>query len=294
MRFSSAELKLWLRSRQAARLSLLSHRVTEALASESFEERRDKCDRDRVTRAGGSSENYERSSLVENNENKENQMRRFKLLGLALMAVFVAAAGVVGTASAALPKVLPETGTERTWTGTNSGNVELKGATNLTCTEAPTTGTQETNKPLGAFHMEIKNCTAEKGAIKCTGLGDAAGVILLLGTWHSVFDNLATLSAAILYLFEKLHYNCSSLVLVLLSGELVCLSLKPTESAATHTHHCVVTSGGVQEDTHYFNEAGTEVPAGPTCSINEAAKEETCTVLSLVSQTFLGAISMDI
>jgi hypothetical protein len=234
------------------------------------------------------------SCLVENNENKENQMRRFKLLGLTLMAVFIAAVAVASTASAALPKILPETGAARNWTGTNSGTVELQGGTNTTCTEALATGTQEANKPLGSFHIEIRGCTTEKGAIKCTGLGDTAGVVLILGTWHSVFDNLTTLSAAILFLTERVHFNCSALVLVLVSGELVCLWLKPTESAATHAFHCVVTAGKNQEDEAYFNEAGTEVKAKLSCSVNEAAKEEACLELALGSQTFTEAVSMDI
>src|SRR6202035_2679913 len=152
-------------------------------------------------------------------------MRRFKLLGLALMAVFIAAVAVVGTASAALPKVLPEAA--KNWTGaSDGGGIVLLGSADITCTEAPATGTLEANKPLGSFHIEFKNCTTEKGAIKCTGLGDSAGVILALGTWHLVFDNLTTLSVATLSLFEKIHLNCSALVLVLVSGELVCLGLK--------------------------------------------------------------------
>jgi hypothetical protein len=222
-------------------------------------------------------------------------MRRFKLLGLALMAVFIAAVAVASTASAALPKILPETGAARNWTGGSDGTViELLAANIVKCAEAPATGTQEANKPLGTFHIEFKNCTTEKGAVKCTGLGDAAGVILTLGTWHSVFDNLTTLSAALLFLLEKVHFSCSALVLVLVSGELVCLWLEPTSKKATHLFHCVQTATGGQEDKHYFNEAGTEVLAGLTCSTNEAAKEEACFELALGTQTFTEEVSMDI
>jgi len=220
-------------------------------------------------------------------------MRRFKLLGLALMAVFIVAVAITSTASAALPKILPETGVARNWTGASTGAVELLGATAVKCNTAPSEGTQEANKPLGTFHIKFEGCTAEKEAIKCTGLGDTAGVILSLGTWHTVDDNLSPLSAALLFLIEKVHFNCSSLVLVLVSGELVCLWLKPTESEKTHSFHCVQLAGGGQEDTHYFNEEEKEVKAGLTCSVNEAAKEEACFELALGSQTFTEAVSMD-
>jgi hypothetical protein len=229
-----------------------------------------------------------------NNENKESQMRRFKLLGLALMAVLIAAVAVVGTASAALPKILPESGVARNWTGSNTGNVEVLGSgIAVICTEAPAIGTQEANKPLGSFHIELKNCTSEKGAVKCTGLGDSAGVILVLGMWHSVFDNLSSLSAAMLFLLEKVHFNCTVLILVLVSGELVCLWLRPTESAATHSFHCVATSAGKQEEEAYFNEAGTEVKAALMWSFNEA-EAKPFVMLTLDTQTFSEAVSADI
>jgi hypothetical protein len=209
-----------------------------------------------------------------------------------LMAVFVAAVAVASTASAALPKVLPETGVAREWTGKSEGVVELKGPTSVECTEAPATGTQEANKPLGLFHIEFKNCSSI--GVKCTGLGDATGTILTLGTWHSVFDLLTTLTAGLVFLIEKVHFNCSALVLVLVSGELVCLWLKAEESNVTHSFHCKATSSTVQEDEKYFNEAGTEVKTKLSCSVNEAAKEEPCTELALGSQTFKEAVSMDI
>ena len=117
------------------------------------------------------------------------------------------------------------------------GTFELKSAGAIvTCTEGPMTGTQEANKPLGAIHMELKNCSTEHGSIKCTGLGDSAGVVLALGSWHLVFDSLTTLSAGFVILWEKVHLNCSALVLLLLTGERICLELKPTESNKTTQH----------------------------------------------------------
>jgi hypothetical protein len=222
-------------------------------------------------------------------------MRQFKLLGLTLMAVFVAAVAVASTASAALPANLPISATARAWTGTNEGKVELSaGGSKIVCAEAPSSGEEEAGKPLGPFHIEFKNCTTEGGAIKCTGLGDAAGIILTLGTWHLVFDNLTTLSTALLFLIEHVHFSCSALVLILVLGELLCLHLKPTEKALTHSFHCVETSAGKQEDETYFNEAGTAVNnVTLLCSINEA-EEKPCFELALGSTTYKVEIFADI
>jgi hypothetical protein len=220
-------------------------------------------------------------------------MRQFKLLGLTLMAVFVAAVAVASTASAALPVNLPLSAKARPWTGTNIGNVELlqPGQNTVTCTEAPATGEEEAGKPLGPFHIEFKNCSA--AGQKCTGLGDAAGVILTLGTWHLVFDNLTTLSTALLFLIEHVHFSCTALILVLVLGELLCLHLKPTEKAFTHSFHCVQT-GTKQEDETYFNEAGTAVNnVTLLCSVNEA-EEKPCFELALGSTTYKEEISADI
>jgi len=229
-------------------------------------------------------------------------MQRFKLLGLALVAVFASAAALSTSAFSALPVNLPAEGIERTWTGANDGSgataepeLLATGLSPVKCKESPATGTEEAGKPLGLFHIEFKGCTAEKGIAKCTGLGDASGVILVLGSWHLVFDKLGTgeeLLTAVLFLPEHIHFTCA-IVLVLVLGALVCLHLKPTELNKTHLFHCVEEVNGEQEDKTYDDENGNPVTAILLCSISEAA-EKPCAELALGSVTYIPAIFADI
>jgi hypothetical protein len=227
-------------------------------------------------------------------------MQRFKLLGLALVAVFASAAALSTSAFSALPQNLPEVAFERTWTGASDGEGTdaepklLSGASEVKCKEAPATGTEESKKPLGLLHITFKGCKGF-GGVACTGLGDAAETILALGSWHLVFDKLgAELLTAVLILTEHVHFSCSALVLVLVLGALVCLHLKPTESNTTHLFHCVIQANGEQEDKTYEDANGNSVTAILLCSINEAATEEPCAELALGSVTYLEKIFADI
>jgi hypothetical protein len=179
-------------------------------------------------------------------------MRRFTLLGLALMAVFALLAAVSSSAFALeLPENLPAS-TTRTWTGASEGKPEFKmeGVTPIICEEATTAeGTETTSKPpLGLFHIHVVGCHAEisKGTVvKCTDLNHlTAGGILVLGTWHLVWDRKAggsftELTTAVLFLVEPVHFSCSSLILIVVQGEQLCLHLVPTESKVTHSFHCI-------------------------------------------------------
>ncbi|HEV2974575.1 MAG TPA: hypothetical protein VGX69_06210 [Solirubrobacteraceae bacterium] len=181
-------------------------------------------------------------------------MRRFKLLGLALVAVFAMAAAISASASAVEPVNLPESATGRTWTGESEGEPEFSSETAeagvlqvVKCTSAPSEGTEEAKKPLGLFHIHFLGCHATVGTTeaKCTDLNHStAGEILVLGTWHLVFDrkiggNFEKLTTAILFLVEPVHFSCSSLLLVEVKGEVLCLHLKPETAAFTHSFHCV-------------------------------------------------------
>jgi len=182
-------------------------------------------------------------------------MRRFKLLALALVAVFATAAAVSASAFAAeLPEILPTSGTTRTWTGESEGTTEFKSETAeagvslvVTCEKAPTEGTEEAGKPLGLFHIHFLGCKSTIGGVtvKCTDLNHStAGEILALGTWHLVFDrkkggSFTELNTAVLFLVELVHFSCSSLVLAEVKGEQVCLDLKATEKSKTHSLHCI-------------------------------------------------------
>jgi hypothetical protein len=201
-------------------------------------------------------------------------MRPLKLFGLLMVAMVTAVTVFSASASAALPKILPESASERTWKGASVGKTELSILGNsipVVCNSATAEGTEEAKKPLGLFHITFKECKASFFA--CTGLGDASGVILALGKWHLVFDNLTTLSTATLFLIEPLvHFECAGKLFLVL-GSVLCLDLTPLTSSVTHEFHCK-TNGtlGDPEETKYWNESGVEQKAELLSSENEGTE----------------------
>jgi hypothetical protein len=192
-------------------------------------------------------------------------MQRLKILGVALMAVFALGTVVSTTASAAV-SILPE-GKEETWKGEGgAGTLEmLKGASPIECKKATAEGTFEANKPLGSFHIDFKECSAAGGLATCTGLGESTGVILLLGTFHLVFDKLGTgaeLGVGILFLMEKAHLECAG-KLFGVEGQLLCL-IKPINEKVKHFEIVCKKGkeGGDPGETVYWNEEGKEVKMG--------------------------------
>jgi len=206
-------------------------------------------------------------------------MRQFKLLGAALMALLALTAALSASAFALeTPVNLPEAAVTRNWTGSAIGKTELhaEGQANpVVCTAAKAEGTETaSNPPKGAFHITFENCTTASGGItvKCTGLGDATGIILALGTWSLVFDKLIgkpfeNLTSAILFVNEVTHFTCGGLVLLLVlapsggvGGETLCLHLTVTK-AFTHEFHCIGEGlGGVKVKP--IEEYGTDKALG--------------------------------
>ena len=182
-------------------------------------------------------------------------MKRLKLLGLALVAIFALAASMSASAFALeLPENLPVSATTRTWTGESEGaepeftseTAEAGVLLKVNCKTAPSEGTEEPGKPLGLFHIHFLGCTSAVGGltVKCTDLNHStAGEILVLGTWHLVFDRKKTeefkeLATAVLFLVELVHFVCGG-VLIEVKGEVLCLHLEPTKLAFTHSFHCI-------------------------------------------------------
>src|SRR6202161_2910675 len=172
-------------------------------------------------------------------------MRRFTLIGPALMAVLALVALPVPSASAVETlEILPSLNRERVWTGQQeSESAELTGPLDVRCTAANSSGTQlPAAKALGLFHDELSGC--ESATKHCTGLNElVSGVILMLGTWHLFWDRVRSgpfeLTAATVFLVEPLHFSCGGALLAEMKGELICLDLKATESNETHSFHCV-------------------------------------------------------
>lgn len=226
-------------------------------------------------------------------------MRFLKLFGAAFVAVV--ALGAVVTASAfALPSILPETVKEFTGKSTSSTTELINTAhpsKKITCKKA--TGLENTieqPKPLGLFHIHFKECSAEGGIATCTGLGESeSGVILVLGSWHLVYDTLsANLSAdglAILYLLGAVHFTCKfgtieDLIVVPLGGMVLCLIPNAGGPSKVYEFKCEQTAGHQPTDTHYYNEGGTLVSIAPLLAAeNEGTAEESVQVGNGTTET---------
>jgi len=193
-------------------------------------------------------------------------VHRLKILGLALMSVLALSVIASATASAALPTVLNEGGEVAApkFEGT-SGETEFaklnKKAVN--CTASTAEGQFEKGKPLGLFHIHFTGCTSGGGA--CTGEGDVEKQILVLGTFHIVYDKLlseGSLGAAILFLIPRFHFTCivaGLKVLILVQGEVLCL-LKPINMLAKHFEVvCEQKEKGDPGEATYWNDEGKAI-----------------------------------
>jgi hypothetical protein len=210
-------------------------------------------------------------------------MRQVKLLGLALVAVF---ALTVALSTAALAKpilILPTSEKERKWKGTDD-STELEDPVpilealfgKVICQKATAEGTEEAKGiPLGLFHITFSTCETEVigKKTKCNGEGDAAGVILSLGTWHLVFDKITPeLLVATLLLPNQITFTCGALATITVLGELLCLDLEPTSSKLSHLFHCHQKEALQLETTYWTHDKEKEVKGAELkCKLNSGA-----------------------
>jgi hypothetical protein len=215
-------------------------------------------------------------------------MKRFRLLGLTLMAAFALSALTAVSASAALPEALGAKPFPQNWTGGNTGTetptLETSKGERISCNKVDASGTQETDT-LGKATLTILGCKTLTG--NCETDGQAEGTIVSEGTYHFVDDFLgtaATLGVAVLTLVST-HFLCP-FVLALVTGQLLCLVLEPLSSKVTHEGHCIIETGtkGKPLDKHWWNDSGTEQTAVLLVNKNEGAFEEAA-LLELASAT---------
>jgi hypothetical protein len=146
------------------------------------------------------------------------QLKRLRLLGLAFMAIAAFASVASATASAEeLPNILAcGTEAEPVTATTESGSSSFgSGATSITASSSLGT-LSATSCKLGLIHLSLLNL--KLGSTVCTGLGDEAGVALILGQYHirdaKVGAKLVVVEA---FLFEDVHATCG-LILFLVGG----------------------------------------------------------------------------
>ncbi len=201
-------------------------------------------------------------------------MKHFKLLGVALMAVFVLTAIAATTASAAeVTKILPELKSITVKSKSGVGTLLTVGGSEVICQKDKGTG-EFTTPNLGTFQVEFGECKAKAPIVKtapCTGEGDKKEVILLSGTVHYVLALLmtkgteTTLVAALAFLFKELHFTCEALgvkELIQVKG-CAAANAEPTEKLTNKT-----------KDT--FKEFSTGESSILEILLEEAKKETPC------------------
>lgn len=186
-------------------------------------------------------------------------MKRFKLLGLALMAVFALAAAFSASALA-LPELLGQAaGAEYSGKNTSENpTLETTKEEKIVCKEASAEGVQESDT-LGTFHIHFTSC--KSSGFSCNTSGDSTGIILALGTFHYVFYSLGSgseLGVAILFLPEEQTIKCTALVTLKVRGTLLCPVSEPLTSATTHTFNCSESKGVPANKTWWNDEGGAQ------------------------------------
>jgi hypothetical protein len=221
-------------------------------------------------------------------------MKRFRLLGLALLAVFSLGALIAASASAELPLLLGAKAFPQTWTGANDGaekqTLETLKGEKIECNTTKASGTQETDT-LGKYNLTFLECKTITG--KCETDGQPEGTIVTEGEYHYVDDFLgtaATLGVAVLFLASA-HFLCP-LALILVTGNVLCLILEPLVSMVTHLIHCTTLAAlkGMPLDNDWWNDVGVLQTAKLESNKNEGAFEE-ASELALGTVTFGEAVA---
>jgi hypothetical protein len=189
---------------------------------------------------------------------------------LALLALVVAGLTVVGAASAALPELLTRNrelanGTVFEGTSKSTEFSMLNGIAGILCATSRTEAQIEGRGVLGPFHIVFSTCKTTLGGT-CTGLGDPnAGEILVLGSFHIVYDKLTgLLGAAILFLLGHVHFECTNVpvvgrVLILVLGQVLCL-IEPIRTLQTRSKvKCEAAGSGDPSEVVYWNDNSEEV-----------------------------------
>lgn len=203
-------------------------------------------------------------------------MKRFRLIGVALVAVF--ALGAVLSASAfALPEFLiGGEGKPGSYTGKNVGNAILENSagTQVTCTAAKGAGGFVSDN-AGTFKISFEKC--KSGSIACKGAGDGTEIILSEGSFNEVFDTLGTgvtLGVATLFLPHETSFECTGFAVSKVKGDVLCLVTTPLTSSTSHTFACKGVAKGKAAEKSYFNDSGTAVTVQLLSSLNGAAFSE--------------------
>lgn len=177
-------------------------------------------------------------------------MKRLKLLGTVLVAIFALSVLTVASATAAeKTKVLPEPTTSAPITGTASGGeafLEQANGSTVKCKKGAGSG-EATSANLGTFTYLFTECTSSLST-KCATVGDPTGLIGISGTVHYWLALLSkSLVAALVFLLNTITFVCksstTSFTVEVLPGCQAALA-SPTEKLVKTTEDIFKETGG--------------------------------------------------
>jgi hypothetical protein len=204
-------------------------------------------------------------------------MKRVRLLGTLLMAIFALTAAAAAMALAEETKVLPEPTAALPITNKATGGklaLITLGGKESKCEGNAGEGSF-TSFNLGTFHLLFTKCTGPLGST-CTGAGDPSGLIALLGTvhfWLALLVISGSLVGALVYLIAPFHYTCEAFGVKQLILILGCLAAhaEPTNVLTNLTKDVFISDGTGMPDIRSVLPAGatSEIPCILLNQVNE-------------------------
>jgi len=148
-------------------------------------------------------------------------MKRFRLIGMAILAIFAIGAVASATASAEELRMLPlGTGANPVKFNVASGVGKLvAGTSKIKCEKDKGTG-EATSARLGTFRVTFEECKEEELKVTCRGLKDLPGNITAEGEFHLrrlLGTEAEQKHIVVFFLLSNVHFSCS-IVLVKVSG----------------------------------------------------------------------------
>jgi hypothetical protein len=204
-------------------------------------------------------------------------MKRIRLIGLALMAVFALSTAAVATASGAEPtKILPEPTAAKPLTGkgkSGPGTLLTVGGSQVTC-KSDTSEFSFTSFNEGTYKVLFTECKGPSGTT-CTREGDGNGLIALEGKIRyllALLKTSGTLVAALVFEITEFTFNCVI--------SIIKVPVKVKGCAAAHAEPTDTTTLTTND---VFKEFSSGVPDIESVLGVEKTTEELCETLTSVS-----------
>jgi hypothetical protein len=200
-------------------------------------------------------------------------------MGTLVIALFMFSITLSGHASAALPKMLPETAKIKDVTEAKTIVYTTLAGNTQVCSELLPLVEFTKEGSLGTFHLHFLKCKATLGGVtaNCSTAGDATEIILTLGAFHLVYDVLTpALGVAVLFEPEETTIECSALIKIKFKGTWLCLITpinKKVKTTEKYTVICEESTKGDPKEATYFNDAGSTVTTSLLFSFNGGSFE---------------------